>query len=695
MNAMQSDSSRIMIVDDDPSVRLMMSSALESLGHCVEEAEDGLQALSLLENSIPDMLLLDVMMPGMDGFEVCARLKENPVLSEIPIVFMTGTNDTGSIQRAFELGITDFVTKPIPWALIGYRMNFLLRATKSFSDLKENQKRLSHAQRLAGMGTWSWDLPTDTLWFSEEVMRILNYDPQCFNSSFQAFIDSVHPVDRERVRTATSLAIETNTSYSIDHQLMLTDGKTCFVHTEAAVISDRQGKPIKLEGAIQDITKRKEAENQISHLAFFDILTGLPNRTLFQDHLKRFHAKSEEDKTRYAILFIDIDEFKVINDTLGHQLGDVLLQQVALRLKESVRCDDFAASGMVARLGGDEFVVIIDNFKCSGDLAIIAQRIISNLRRPMLLDEAEISITGSIGISTFPDDGKDTETLIKNADIAMYSAKNAGRNNFQYFNQEMHEAAALQFEIEKALKMAIHHDELTMHYQPQVDLNTRKIINFESLIRWNHALLGSVSPALFIPLAEKSNFIIEIDRWVIANVCGQIRSWLDNGVAGVTVAINLSGKSIVQNDIATFVQEQLERYSITPDLIQIEITEGILMLDADAAKRTLDKLKSMGISIAIDDFGTGYSSLQYLQRLPIDAIKIDQSFVANISDVDQIEPLISSVIALAQSMNMRIIAEGIENEVQNDYFRNHSCHRGQGYLYGCPVPAEQVPVLLG
>ncbi len=683
-----------MVVDDDPSMRLMMSSALESLGLCVKEAEDGIQALTILENMIPDLLLLDVMMPGMDGFEVCARLKKNPLLSEIPIVLVTGNNDIDSIQRAFELGITDFVTKPIPWALIGYRINFLLRATKSFTDLKENQKRLSHAQQLAGMGTWSWDLHTDTIWFSEEVMQIFNYDPHGFDASFQSFISSVHPADRERVLYATSIAIETNTSYSIDHQLMLCDGKTCFVHTEASVISDRHGTPIKLEGAIQDITKRKEAENQISRLAFFDTLTGLPNRTLYQDHLKRIHSRSEIENTQYALLFIDIDEFKTINDTLGHHLGDVLLQQLALRLKESVRSEDFAASGMVARLGGDEFVVIIDTFNSSEDLAIIAQRIISNLRCPVMLEESEVSVTGSIGISIFPDDGTDTATLIKHADIAMYSAKDMGKNTFRYFNQVMHVAATLQLEIEKALKMAINNNEFLMHYQPQVDLLTKKIVAFESLIRWNNPTLGIVAPATFIPLAEKSNFIKELDRWVISKVFGQIRNWLDMGVGGFKVAINLSGKSIVQNDISEFVLQQLEKQFIDPNLIQIEITEGILMLDADAAERTLYKLKNIGVSLAIDDFGTGYSSLQYLHRLPVDTIKIDQSFVSKISDINQKEPLISTIIALAQSMELLIVAEGIEREVQNDYLSINHCHIGQGYLYSYPVPAEQVPLLL-
>lgn len=685
----------VMIVDDDPSVRLMMSSTLESLGLSVIEAEDGAHALTLLEIKIPDLLLLDVMMPGMDGFEVCARMKENPFLSAIPIVLVTGNNDTNSIQRAYELGITDFVTKPIPWALIGYRISFLLRATKSFSDLKENQKRLSNAQRLAGMGAWKWELHTDKMWFSEEVMQIFKYDPQSFDSSFQAFISSVHPVDRERVLYATNRAIETNTSYSIDHELMLCDGSICFVHTEASVISDRNGTPIRLEGAIQDITRRKEAENQISRLAFFDGLTGLPNRTLFHDHLNKIHLRSQTDKTRFAIFFIDIDEFKVINDTLGHCLGDVLLQQLALRLKESVRSDDFASSGLVARLGGDEFVVIIDHIGDSGDMAIIAQRIINNIRIPVTLEETEISVTGSIGISMFPEDGQDTETLIKHADIAMYSAKNKGKNSFQYFNRSIHEAATYQLLLEKELKMAIINNEFTMHYQPQVDLRTKKIIALESLIRWSNPAVGMVSPAVFIPLAEKSNLICEIDRWVVTEVCSQLRQWIDAGVTGFNVSINISGRSILQKDIAAFVRQELETHAIAPDLIQIEITEGVLVTDAAASELTLKELKNIGVSLAIDDFGTGYSSLQYLHRLPVDTLKIDKSFIAQISGTNGKNPIITAIITLAQSLGLNTIAEGIELENQKEYLSAHGCSVGQGYLFSFPLPAEKVAALLG
>jgi len=695
MENITGNNNHVLIVDDDPSVRLMMSSVLESLGMSVDEAGDGEQALMILENVIPDLLLLDVMMPGMDGFEVCARIKDTPGISEIPIVLVTGSDDMSSIQRAYELGITDFVTKPIPWLLIGYRISFLMRANKAFSNLKRNEKRLSHAHRLAKMGTWEWELQTDKMWFSDEVRHIFRFAPQSFDASFQSYINSVHPVDRQRVEDATSKAIESCSSYSIDHELLLCDGKSCFVHTEASIITDHNGTPIRLEGAIQDISERKAAEDQIRNLAYFDILTGLPNRTLFLDHLKRIHFKSQRDNNKFTIMFIDIDGFKTINDTLGHVSGDCLLQQLALRLKESVRSEDFSSTGMVARLGGDEFVVIIDNLIKSEDVAIIAQRIIGNISLPVKLGTTEVVVTASIGISIFPDDGQDTESLIRHADIAMYSVKDNGKNSFHYYSQSMHEAATFRLELEKELKMAVINDELTMHYQAQVDLVSKSIVGFEALIRWSNPKLGVVSPGVFIPMAEKNNLIWEIDCWVISEVCRQIKLWQEAGIKGLQIAINLSGKSITHIGLVEHICQEIEKNRLTPHSLQIEITEGVLMADSAASAATLAKLKEMGISIAIDDFGTGYSSLQYLQSLPVDTIKIDQSFVSSIADIRDKAPVISAIIALAKSLELNVIAEGIESDVQSDFLRINGCPVGQGYLFYHPVPAYYVPSLLG
>ncbi len=548
----------ILVVDDDPSVRMLMSTILETLGFKVEEAGNGEQALELLENSIPNMILLDVMMPGLDGFEVCARMKKSSLYSEVPVVLVTGNNDLASIERAYDLGVLDFITKPIPWPLIGYRISFLMRAIRAFSDLKCNEERLTHAHRLAKMGTWRWELDTGKMWFSEEVTQMLQCDLLNFNDSFQAFIRTVHPIDRDRVLSATNQAIESKSSYSIDHQLMLPDGKSFFVHTEASVLTDRNGTPIRMEGAMQDITERKEAEEQIRTLAFFDTLTGLPNRSLFLDNLNRIIIQSRADKNKFAVLFIDIDGFKAINDTLGHMVGDLLLQQLALRLKESVRCDDFATTGIVARLGGDEFVVILDQVRNSEDVAIVAQRIINNISFPVQLDISEVAVTASIGISVFPDDGKNADSLIRHADIAMYSAKDSGKNCFHYFSKSMHEAATIQLEMEKELRMAITRNEFTLNYQPQIDLHTKKVVGFEALIRWNSKQLGTVEPNVFIPLAENNNLICEIDYWVISETCRQIRKWQERGSTSIHIAINLSGRSIMQKGLIAFIRQEIK-----------------------------------------------------------------------------------------------------------------------------------------
>ena len=694
MDKVADNKTLVLVVDDDPTVRLMMSSVLESLGLCVEAVQDSEQALSFLENVIPDLLLLDVMLPGMDGFALCELMRQTPAISKIPIIMVTGCDDALSIQRAFDMGVTDFITKPIPWSWIGYRINFIIRALKSFSALEKSEKRLKNAQHLTGMGTWEWELKTDIMWFSDEVLQIFQYNPQGFDASFQSFMSSVHPVDRERVLNATSKAINSDSSYSIDHQLLLGDGKSCYVHTEASVVTNCYGAPIKLEGTVLDITERKAAEDQIRQLAFFDMLTGLPNRTLFMDHIERIHHKAKTEESKYAILFIDIDGFKCINDTLGHVYGDLLLQQLALRLKESVRSDDFASTGMIARLGGDEFVVLIDHLKIIEDVAIIAQRIITNISFPVQLGAAEVVVTASIGVSIFPDDGQDTGTLIKHADIAMYSAKENGKNSFQYFSPSMHEAATFQLEMEKELRIAIHNNEFTMHYQPQYDLETKRIVAFEALIRWSNPKLGNILPEVFIPMAENNNLIRDIDRWVISEVCRQISVWQGSGINNLKVAINVSGKSLTHRGLVTFMRQEFEKYSISPQALQIEITEGVMMLGMAVSAATLDELKEMGVSLAIDDFGTGYSSLQNLQSLSVETIKIDRSFVSLISDINDKFPVITAIIALAQSLGLNVVAEGIEHEVQCDYLIRQGCSLGQGCLYSYPVPADQIPSLI-
>jgi len=578
--------------------------------------------------------------------------------------------------------------------VIAYRISFIIRATRAFSDLKKSEGRLVVAQRIAKVGNWELVPESGSIWFSDEARDILRLDPHDDETSYQTLINCIHPIDRLKVEKAIAHAIEYSGYYSIDYQLLQADGTNRFVHAEAEVIRDWKGLPIRLEGTIQDISERKNAENKITNLVFVDILTGLPNRLLFMEHTKRIHLRSQLDQGKYAILFLNVDEYTAINDMYGHAMGDSLLQQLAQRLKTCVRISDLYTSGMVARLGGDEFVLVVDSIKKAEDMGIFAKRIIDQMCLPVQLGATEVDVTVSIGISIFPDDGDDVITLIKNADIAMYSAKEQGKCSYQFFTKSINDAVLMQLRVENNLKTAVKNNEFTLHYQPQVELDRFGIVGFEALIRWHNQELGDVSPDIFISLAEKSHLIWEIDRWVLDEACRQLRAWQDSGISGLRIAVKISGRSIKQNNLAAIVSQAIEIHGIEPHSLQLELTEGILMVNAAASLGVLSELKKIGVSLAIDDFGTGYSSLTYLQKLPIDTLKIDQSFVAGISDINDSAPVISAIIALAQSLQLTVIAEGVELEMQQEFFKMRGCQVGQGFLYSRPVPADDVPLLV-
>jgi diguanylate cyclase (GGDEF)-like protein len=693
-DAKDSKQKLVLIVDDDPCIRMLIGETLVSDGFRVEKAEDGMQALALLENCTPDLIMLDVIMPGMDGFEFCSRLREIPGKADVPIVIITGSNDLVSIQRAYEVGVTDFITKPIPLGVIAYRVSFIIRATKAFSDLKKSESRLMVAQRLAKIGNWELGPESGRIWLSDEARGILRLGSHDNETSYQTFIDCVHPVDRLRVEKAIAHAIEYSGYCSIDCQLQQADGVNRFMQVEAEVIRDWKSVPIRLEGTIQDISERKNAEDKITNLAFVDILTGLPNRLLFMEHTKRIHLRSQLDQGKYAILFLNVDELSSINDMYGHAMGDSLLQQLAQRLKTCVRISDLYTSGMVSRFGGDEFVVVVDSISNAADMGILAKRIIDQMCLPVQLGATEVVVTVSIGISIFPDDGDDVITLIKNADIAMYSAKEEGKCGYRFFTKSVNDAILMHLRMENNLKSAISNNEFILHYQPQVELDGFGIVGFEALIRWHNQELGEVLPEVFIPLAEKSHLIWEIDRWVLDEACRQLRKWQDSGISGLRIAVKISGRGIKQNNLVAIVSQAIERHGIGPHALQLELTEGILMANAAASLGVLVELKKIGVSLAIDDIGTGYSSLTYLQKLPIDALKIDQSFVAGISDMNDPAPVISAIIALAQSLQLSIVAEGIESEMQQDFLRMRGCLLGQGFLFSRPVPADEVPLIV-
>ncbi|MEP6802145.1 MAG: EAL domain-containing protein, partial [Acidobacteriota bacterium] len=448
-------------------------------------------------------------------------------------------------------------------------------------------------------------------------------------------------------------------------------------------------KPEMIEGTVIDITERKRAEEQVKHLAFHDALTGLPNRLLFQDRLRMAVLNAQRSDDRLATLFLDLDRFKVINDSLGHSIGDELLRGVAERLGSCVREGD-----TVARLGGDEFTVLVPGMTDDEHAAKIARKILGVLRLPFVIDGRELFLTTSIGVALYPADGETAETLVRNADTAMYRAKEQGRDNFQLYTPAMNSRALERLSLESRLRQAIQNEELVLQYQPLVDLKTNRIRGAEALIRWEHPDMGLLAPGEFIPLAEISGLIVPIGEWVLRTACGQMREWQRLGHPRLAVAVNLSARQFQQADLVSQVRSALESADLAPEFLDLEITESNAMQNAEVSISTLWDLKNLGVQLSMDDFGTGYSSLNYLKRFPIDRLKIDQSFVRDVTTDPDDAAIASAIIAMAHSLELTVVAEGVETEPQLAFLRDQRCDEMQGYLVSRPVaPARFLELL--
>jgi diguanylate cyclase (GGDEF)-like protein len=434
----------------------------------------------------------------------------------------------------------------------------------------------------------------------------------------------------------------------------------------------------------RDITERTLSEQRAAYLAQHDGLTGLPNRNLLHDRIQRALVAAARNQTRVGILFIDLDRFKTINDSLGHQVGDRLLQAVAQRLLSCVREGD-----TVARQGGDEFVVVLPSLNDAEDAARVAQKIREQLPQSFVIEQQEFNVTPSIGICLYPDDGSDVETLKRHADTAMYQAKEGGRNTYRFFTGRMNEAAQERMLLENNLRRAIRHKEFKLHYQSQIDLASGKIVGVEALVRWQHPDKGLIEPSYFIPVAEDTGLIVSLGEWVLNEACREARGWQVSGQPPVKVTVNLSARQFRERDLVGTVRGALDSAELDPSCLELELTESVVMEDADSTITTLEDLSNLGVQLAIDDFGTGYSSLSYLKRFPIDKLKIDQSFVRDVTNDPEDAAIASAIIALARSLNVKVIAEGVETEEQLAFLREHGCEEGQGFYFARPVPGHE------
>lgn len=457
-----------------------------------------------------------------------------------------------------------------------------------------------------------------------------------------------------------------------------------------------------LDRSIRYAIQHRRAEDRIIRMAYYDSLTNLPNRVLFHDRLKQALAHAERYEVNSALLFIDLDDFKRINDTLAHRIGDMLLQGVADRLARYIRTSDtiarqkeLALSNTVARLGGDEFTVFLIEINSLENVSKVAQRILKILSQPFQLEGHEVFVTGSVGIAIFPNDGKDMDTLLKNADIAMYHAKEQGKNNFQFYKQSMNTSAFERLNMENGLRKAVEQNEFLLHYQPRMNIHSGEIVALEALLRWNHPERGIILPAEFIPIAEESGLIIPIGEWVLKHACGQIRQWQESDFfARIAVSLNISGRQFRQESLVNILEKTLSDFSLNPHCLELELTESVIMDNAEITAGMLKKLKHMGFMLSMDDFGTGYSSFKYLKQFPLDIIKIDESFIQDVTERPEDETIVQAIIAMARSLELTVVAEGVETERQLAFLREHGCHEMQGYLLSRPAPPEDILAFL-
>ncbi|MEQ9325276.1 MAG: EAL domain-containing protein [Polyangiaceae bacterium] len=579
---------RILVVDDESVTRRISASVLSDAGFEVSVARDGPSALDAIHAFAPDVVLLDLVMPGMDGFEVCARARAMPQGDAISILVMTGLDDVASIERAYAVGATDFVAKPVSPTLLAHRVRYLHRSARYLNQLRQSESRLRASRR------------------------------------------------------------------------------------------------------------------RVERLAYYDMLTGLPNRTFLTGHLKRALDGARRDDRSVGLCCLDLDMFKRINDTLGHGAGDELLTMVADRLRRVVRGQDCVArtghhreggrgdDNAIVRLGGDEFVILLSDLRRPADAGLVANRILRALTSPFTVQRRQVFVGASIGIATFPADGEDAETLLKHADAAMYHAKESGRSRAAFYTSAMSALSRARLELETHLRQAITDDALEVHYQPKVNIRTNRMTGVEALLRWDHPERGRVSPAEFIPVAEDSGLIVPLGEWVLRQSCAQLAAWSRDGLSGIGMAVNVAARQFTDEGFVAAVRDTITSTGIEPAQLELEITEGTLMSDIDGALEVLQSLHALGVRVAIDDFGTGYSSLAYLSRFPIDTLKIDRSFVGSLEEQPRNASITEAIIAMATSLHMAVVAEGVETEAQLRFLRRRVCETVQGFYFSRPLPPTEL-----
>ncbi len=704
----------VLVVDDDKSMRILLRKAMEQEGYQVAEASEGEQALAAYTRLHPDIVLLDALMPVMDGFTCCAQLQKLPGGARTPVLMITGLEDRESVDRAFVVGATDYVTKPIHWAVLRQRVRRLIQQSHLYRQLEksnqefqsgirqlrcaevsllESEERYALAARGANDGLWDWNLKTDKIYFSSRWKSMLGCKENDVGNRLEEWFHRIHPEDIDRVKAALIAHLKGLTPhFENEHRMLYKNGQYRWMLSRGLAVRNADGEPYRIAGSQTDITDRKRTETQLLHNAFHDALTGLPNRALFMERLSHAISRAKEcEDYLFAVLFLDLDRFKVINDSLGHLIGDQLLIAIARTLEECVRPGD-----MVARLGGDEFTIVLENIQNVEDATLVADRIQKELSLPFNLSGHQVFTGVSIGIALSTTGYDRASDLLRDADTTMYRAKAKGKARSEVFDTTMHTQAVALLQLETDLQRALKGQEFRLYYQPIVSLLSGRITGFEALIRWQHPNRGLIYPAEFIPVAEETGLIVPITWWVLGEACLQMRHWQVQfpAKAPLTISVNLSGKQFVQPNLIEQIEQILHQTGLDARSLALEITESTIMQNAEGAAIILKQLRSNGVKLFLDDFGKGYSSLSYLHRFPFNTLKIDRDFVSRMGVDGKNSAIVRTIATLAHSLEMNVTAEGVETVAQMAQLCGIKCEQGQGYFFSKPVDAEAAGALI-
>ncbi|MEJ2171610.1 MAG: putative bifunctional diguanylate cyclase/phosphodiesterase [Woeseiaceae bacterium] len=661
----------VLVASADAADRKLIWGALQKSGFRTLPAADGPTALDMFSKTQPDAVLLDAKLPETDAFSVCQAIRARDAGRETPIFMVTDRDDSESVERAYCSGATDIIDRPLALLVLPHRILHALRTARSLSDLTGLMRAipdLIFVVNEEGMVQDGLSGPDATHTLQLKALTTASQ------------IDFYPCENDDRARACIKRALETGKPQVYEHELKGLD-----IHLETRFVTRDKHTVLAI---VRDITERKNSEAKIYNLAYYDELTELPNRELFSQSLERTIKVARRDQQKFAVLFVDLDRFKRINDTLGHSIGDELLKDVAARLANCIRAGDSVSlvdpvprgAIRLARLGGDEFVIKLYGVGDEETVAKVASRITDALTPPFSCAGHQFVVTPSIGIALYPRDGDTAEELLMNADSAMYRAKNVGRNNYKFYSETMRTKSLHRLDLENLLRLAIEQKQFELHFQPKVDAKSFRLVGAEALLRWHHPERGTIPPGEFIPIAEETGLIVPIGQWVVREACRQVNVWSTSPVGAVPVSVNISSEQFRDNGLVQDILGAIAEANITPGLLELEITETVLLQDVDKTLAELRAFKKAGIALSIDDFGTGYSSLSYLKRFPIDTIKIDRSFVKDLHQDADDAAICAAILAMSSQLGLNVVAEGVETREQLEFLRHHGCDHIQGFI---------------